>query len=61
MNVPFETILAPYNDIERTRALITQDVAVVLVEPMIGSGGCIPASLDFLRMLREKPPAPVRC
>ncbi len=54
MNVPFETILAPYNDIERTRALITQDVAVVLVEPMIGSGGCIPASLDFLRMLREE-------
>ena len=54
MNVPFETILAPYNDIERTRARITEDLAVVLVEPMIGSGGCIPASPAFLRMLRRE-------
>jgi glutamate-1-semialdehyde 2,1-aminomutase len=54
MNVPFETILAPYNDIERTRVLITEDLALVLVEPMIGSGGCIPASAEFLRMLREE-------
>ena len=55
VNVPFETVLAPYNDIGRTRDLIGQhaaDVAVVIVEPMIGSGGCIPASAAFLEMLR---------
>nr|WP_294509271.1 aminotransferase class III-fold pyridoxal phosphate-dependent enzyme [uncultured Rhodopila sp.] len=54
MNVPFETIVAPYNDFERTRALITADLALVLVEPMIGSGGCIPATAEFLKMLREE-------
>jgi glutamate-1-semialdehyde 2,1-aminomutase len=54
MNVPFETIVAPYNDIERTRDLITPDLALVLIEPMIGSGGCIPASPGFLQMLRQE-------
>nr|WP_294519393.1 aminotransferase class III-fold pyridoxal phosphate-dependent enzyme [uncultured Rhodopila sp.] len=54
MNVPFETIVAPYNDIEKTRSLITADLALVLVEPMIGSGGCIAASPAFLEMLRQE-------
>ncbi len=54
VNVPFETVVAPYNDIERTRGLITPDLALVILEPMIGSGGCIPASPAFLRMLREE-------
>jgi glutamate-1-semialdehyde 2,1-aminomutase len=54
MNVPFETVVAPYNDIERTRALITEDLALVILEPMIGSGGCVPASPAFVRMLREE-------
>jgi glutamate-1-semialdehyde 2,1-aminomutase len=54
INLPFETVLAPYNDVERTRALITDDLALVILEPMIGSGGCIPARPDFLAMLREE-------
>ena len=54
INVPFDYVLAPYNDIERTRALITDELALVILEPMIGSGGCIPASHDFLRMLRQE-------
>jgi glutamate-1-semialdehyde 2,1-aminomutase len=54
INVPFEFVLAPYNDIERTRALITDDLAVVILEPMIGSGGCIPAAAAFLAMLRQE-------
>jgi glutamate-1-semialdehyde 2,1-aminomutase len=54
MNVPFETIVATYNDIETTRPLITAATALVLVEPMIGSGGCIPATPAFLEMLREE-------
>jgi glutamate-1-semialdehyde 2,1-aminomutase len=54
MNVPFETIVAPYNDIEKARSLIATDLALVLVEPMIGSGGCIPATPAFLKMLREE-------
>ena len=54
INAPFEYVLAPYNDLEATRALITDDLAVVILEPMIGSGGCIPATHDFLRMLRAE-------
>ena len=54
INVPFDYVVAPYNDIEQTRALITDDLALVILEPMIGSGGCIPASPAFLRMIREE-------
>jgi len=54
INVPFEYVVAPYNDIERTRALITDDLALVILEPMIGSGGCIAATLPFLEMLRRE-------
>jgi glutamate-1-semialdehyde 2,1-aminomutase len=51
-NAPYEFVVAPYNDRAATNALIDQhkaDVAAVLVEPMLGSGGCIPADPDFLR------------
>ena len=54
INVPFDYVLAPYNDIERTRSLITEDLALVILEPMIGSGGCIAASPAFLKMLRQE-------
>ena len=57
INVPFEYVVAPYNDIERTEALIAEnvkDLALVILEPMIGSGGCIAASGDFLAMLRRE-------
>lgn len=57
LNVPFPMVMAPYNDAERTRALIAEhaaDLAAVIIEPMTGSGGCIPATQDFLRMLREE-------
>ena len=55
INAPFDYVLAPYNDIAATRALIEQnaaDLALVILEPMIGSGGCIAASPEFLAMLR---------
>ncbi len=54
INVPFEYVVAPYNDIERTQALINDELAAVILEPMIGSGGCIPASPEFLHMLRHQ-------
>lgn len=54
INVPFEYVVAPYNDIDRTRTLITEELAAVILEPMIGSGGCIPASPEFLAMLRSE-------
>jgi glutamate-1-semialdehyde 2,1-aminomutase len=57
MNVPFDTVVAPYNDVDETAALIdrnAQRLACVIIEPMIGSGGCIPATRQFLSMLRER-------
>ena len=56
-NAPFETMMAEYNDIEGTRALLSENadrLAAVILEPMLGSGGCIPADPPFLRMLREE-------
>ncbi len=56
LNLPFPFVFADYNDIEGTAALVRevgQDLAAVILEPMMGGGGCIPASRDFLMMLRE--------
>lgn len=57
VNAPFPVTLAQYNDVEGTRALIRElkdELAAILLEPMMGSGGCIPASREFLAMLREE-------
>ncbi len=57
INAPFDYVLAPYNDIAATRAVIeahANDLALVILEPMIGSGGCIAADHEFLRMLRTE-------
>jgi glutamate-1-semialdehyde 2,1-aminomutase len=56
VNVPHEYVLAEYNDTEGTLALIRQHgaaLAAVLVEPMMGAGGCIPAEPAFLQALRQ--------
>jgi glutamate-1-semialdehyde 2,1-aminomutase len=56
LNLPFPFIFADYNDIEGTRALIAEhaaDLAAVILEPMLGGGGCIPATREYLSALRE--------
>jgi glutamate-1-semialdehyde 2,1-aminomutase len=56
MTVPFDFVVAPYNDIEATLALLeanAAEIGTLVVEQMQGSGGCIPGDHDFLRMLRE--------
>jgi glutamate-1-semialdehyde 2,1-aminomutase len=57
INVPFDWIFAPYNDAAAAAKLIAQhasELAAVIVEPMQGSGGCIPAEQDFLSTLRRE-------
>ncbi|QYU68397.1 aminotransferase class III-fold pyridoxal phosphate-dependent enzyme [Leptolyngbya sp. 15MV] len=57
INAPYEFVLAPYNDIEGTRAVLraaADELACVLVEAMMGSAGCIPADPAFLAMLRSE-------
>jgi len=56
LTAPFDFIVAPYNDAAGTSTLLEEhaaDIAAVIVEPMQGSGGCIPATREFLQFLRE--------
>ena len=49
-------VVAPFNDIERTRAAVEPHrahLAAVIVEPVLGSGGVLPATDEFLAFLRE--------
>jgi glutamate-1-semialdehyde 2,1-aminomutase len=53
---PFPVVMADYNDADDAVAVIrahAHELAAVIVEPMMGSGGCIPGRPDFLMALRE--------
>lgn len=56
-NLPHKFIIAPYNDISGTRTIISSQpansIAAILVEGVQGSGGAIPASLEFLQFLNS--------
>jgi len=57
VTVPYDFVLAPYNDIEaalRTARSVGDDLAAILVEPMLGAGGSIPADPAFLQALRDE-------
>jgi glutamate-1-semialdehyde 2,1-aminomutase len=56
-NVPFDFVLSDYNDTDGTSELIDQigdELAAVIVEPVLGAGGNILATKAFLEMLRQK-------
>ncbi len=65
VTVPHEWVLADYNDVDGTRSLIREhgrELAAVLVEPMLGAGGCIPAGQEFLEHAAQpRPRRPARC
>ena len=55
INLPLPTTLAPYNDLAATEKLLAEtagEIGCVIVEPMMGGGGCIPATKEFLAGLR---------
>ena len=55
VTVPIPAVLADYNDIDGAVSLIRRhagDLAAVIVEPMLGGGGCIPGQPEFLAALR---------
>jgi glutamate-1-semialdehyde 2,1-aminomutase len=51
---PFEFARIPYNRIDGLDTAIDARTAAVLVEPMMGSAGCIPATTEFLKALRRQ-------
>jgi succinylornithine transaminase family protein len=51
--LPPELNHIPFNDIESARAAITDDVCAVVVEPVQGEGGVLPADPAYLKVLRE--------
>ena len=56
LNAPFPTHRIPFNNLEVAVEKINQVgsvLAAVIIEPMIGAGGCIPADNGFLQGLRE--------
>ena len=57
VNAPYEAIVLDYNDVEGARASIREHadrLAAVVVEPVLGSGGVIPATREFLQTLQEE-------
>lgn len=51
-NAPYDFVVAPFNDAAGTSEMIAKygaSLAAVVMEPMLGSGGCIPADEAFAR------------
>lgn len=56
LNLPFDFVLADYNDTEGAEAVIRENgdkLAAVIVEPIMGAGGNIPGNREFMEMLRR--------
>ncbi|MGP9499396.1 aspartate aminotransferase family protein [Halomonas sp. AOP22-C1-8] len=51
--VPGGILHAEFNDLDSVRALMGDDTCAVMVEPMQGEGGILPATPEFLEGLRE--------
>jgi glutamate-1-semialdehyde 2,1-aminomutase len=51
-----DTLIADYNDIDSVKKIITQnknEIAAIIVEPIAGNMGVVPASNEFLKGLRN--------
>ncbi|MEM2440646.1 MAG: aspartate aminotransferase family protein, partial [Candidatus Bathyarchaeia archaeon] len=51
-----DTLVLPFNDLEgvKTRLKgVENEVAAIIIEPVLGAGGAIPAKKEFLKGLRE--------
>jgi len=49
-----DTIVLPFNNIKEARRRIKNEIlAAIIIEPVQGAGGCIPAEREFLKELRE--------
>jgi len=56
VNAPFDYVYGTFNDLENTLTAISEnatELAAILIDPMLGSGGCINAEPGFLQALRD--------
>jgi glutamate-1-semialdehyde 2,1-aminomutase len=51
---PFDFTRMRFNDLDDAARVIDDSTAAVLIEPMMGAAGCIPATLEFLQALRRR-------
>ncbi|MWJ27494.1 acetylornithine/succinylornithine family transaminase [Halomonas sp. ZH2S] len=51
--IPGGILHADYNDLESVMQLVGDDTCAIMVEPMQGEGGILPATPDFLEGLRQ--------
>jgi len=57
VNAPYDVALCDYNDRAEAAAILRESgdtIAAIIIEPMLGASGCIPADAEFLRLLREE-------
>jgi glutamate-1-semialdehyde 2,1-aminomutase len=51
-----QIISIPYNDLEKSIEIlkkVSKDLAGVIIEPVLGGGGCIPGDADYLKGIQE--------
>ena len=56
LNAPYPFVVCDYNDVAGTLAAIEEhrdDLAAVILEPMLGGGGAVPATAEFVHAIRE--------
>lgn len=56
LNAPYPYVVCGYNDVTGTVAAIEahrDELAAVILEPMLGGGGAVPATPGFVRAIRE--------
>ena len=56
LNVPHDFLILPYNDVAAVEAVFAErgdTIACIVVEAVLGSGGCVPAEPAFLAALRR--------
>lgn len=51
--IPGGFVQVPFNDIEAIKAEVNGEVAAIIVEPIQGEGGIIPADVAYLKALRK--------
>ena len=55
MEAEGKIVSLPYNDLEGSLDRLGRagDLACIVVEPLLGGGGCVPAEIDYVRGMRE--------